>query len=98
MARPEPAYRPVEATKALAGAAPQDFMTAPPSPGGSSRVHVVGAGLAGLAASVMLAGAGRRVVLHESGTHAGGRCRSFFDTELGARIDNGNHLLLSGNR
>ncbi|MGD9615443.1 MAG: hydroxysqualene dehydroxylase HpnE [Alphaproteobacteria bacterium] len=61
-------------------------------------MHVVGAGLAGLAAAVMLAGDGRRVVLHESAAHAGGRCRSFFDFELGARIDNGNHLLLSGNR
>lgn len=71
-------------------------MTARPNPGG--RVHVVGAGLAGLAASVSLAGEGRRVVLYESGTHAGGRCRSFHDSELGARIDNGNHLLLSGNR
>ena len=29
---------------------------------------------------------------------AGGRCRSYFDRELNARIDNGNHLLLSGNR
>jgi squalene-associated FAD-dependent desaturase len=61
-------------------------------------VHVVGAGLAGLAAAVTLAGEGRRVVLYESGSHAGGRCRSFHDAELGVRIDNGNHLLLSGNR
>ena len=61
-------------------------------------VHVVGAGLAGLAASVALAGEGHRVVLYEAGAHAGGRCRSFYDSELGARIDNGNHLLLSGNR
>ncbi|HLT01291.1 MAG TPA: hydroxysqualene dehydroxylase HpnE, partial [Geminicoccaceae bacterium] len=29
---------------------------------------------------------------------AGGRCRSFFDRTLGRVIDNGNHLLLSGNR
>ena len=61
------------------------------------RVHVVGAGLAGLAAAVDLAAHGYPVVLYESGTHAGGRCRSFFDAELGVRIDNGNHLLLSGN-
>jgi squalene-associated FAD-dependent desaturase len=61
-------------------------------------VHVVGAGLAGLAAAVALAGGGWRVVLYESGLHAGGRCRSFHDPELGARIDNGNHLVLSGNR
>lgn len=61
-------------------------------------VHVVGAGLAGLAAAVTLAGAGRAVLLHEAGAQAGGRCRSYFDRELGCRIDNGNHLLLSGNR
>jgi hydroxysqualene dehydroxylase len=71
-------------------------MTARSHSGG--RVHVVGAGLAGLAAAIALAGGGRRVALYESGLHAGGRCRSFFDPELGARIDNGNHLLLSGNR
>jgi hydroxysqualene dehydroxylase len=61
-------------------------------------VHVVGAGLAGLAAAVAVAGTGRGVVLYEAAPHAGGRCRSYFDTELGCRIDNGNHLLLSGNR
>src|SRR5260221_197656 len=64
----------------------------------SRIVHIVGAGLAGLAAAVRLAGAGRDIVLHEAGGHAGGRCRSYFDGELGCRIDNGNHLLLSGNR
>lgn len=63
----------------------------------SGRVHVVGAGLAGLAAAVSLARAGRAVTLYESSDHAGGRCRSFFDAELGCRIDNGNHLLLAGN-
>jgi squalene-associated FAD-dependent desaturase len=70
-------------------------MTAAGAPSG--RVHVVGAGLAGLAASVTLADQGYEVVLYESGQQAGGRCRSFLDTELGVRIDNGNHLILSGN-
>ena len=64
----------------------------------SGQTHIVGAGLAGLAASVELAMAGRRVRLYEATGHAGGRCRSYFDAELGCRIDNGNHLLLSGNR
>jgi hydroxysqualene dehydroxylase len=63
-----------------------------------SHVHVIGAGLAGLAAALTLTGAGRAVTLHEAGPAAGGRCRSYFDKELGLRIDNGNHLLLSGNR
>src|SRR6516162_3081037 len=64
---------------------------------GLGTVHVVGAGLAGLAAAVRLAAEGRGVRLYEAGRHAGGRCRSYLDTELGCRIDNGNHLLLSGN-
>lgn len=61
------------------------------------RVHVVGAGLAGLSAAVELAHAGRRVVLHEASPQAGGRCRSYLDPALGLVIDNGNHLILSGN-
>jgi len=61
------------------------------------RVHVVGAGLAGLAASLRLADAGIAVVLHEAARHAGGRCRSYDDATLGCRIDNGNHLLIAGN-
>jgi squalene-associated FAD-dependent desaturase len=60
-------------------------------------VHVVGAGMAGLAAAVSLAEGGRAVSLYESAQYAGGRCRSYRDAELGCRIDNGNHLLLAGN-
>ncbi len=61
-------------------------------------VHVIGAGVAGLACAVALAKRGIRPVLHESALHAGGRCRSFHDAGLGRVIDNGNHLLLAGNR
>ena len=61
------------------------------------RAHVVGAGLAGLAASLQLAKAGVDVVLHEAAPQAGGRCRSYFDETLGCRIDNGNHLVVAGN-
>ncbi|MBV8290107.1 MAG: FAD-dependent oxidoreductase [Hyphomicrobiales bacterium] len=61
-------------------------------------VHVVGAGLAGLAAAVRLAGRGASVVVHEAAGAAGGRCRSYHDPLLDMVIDNGNHLLLSGNR
>jgi hydroxysqualene dehydroxylase len=63
-----------------------------------SNVHVIGAGLAGLSASIALADAGQAVILYEAGPAAGGRCRSYFDRELDLRIDNGNHLLLTGNR
>jgi squalene-associated FAD-dependent desaturase len=60
-------------------------------------VHVIGAGLAGLAAAVRLSGRGERVVLHEAAGQAGGRCRSYHDPQLDMVIDNGNHLLLSAN-
>lgn len=62
-----------------------------------SCIHVVGAGLAGLAAALRLAEARRTVVLHEASRQAGGRCRSYLDAGLGCRIDNGNHLLIAGN-
>jgi hydroxysqualene dehydroxylase len=61
-------------------------------------VHVVGAGLAGLAAAVRLVQQGHPVAVYEAAQQAGGRCRSFFDRTLGRVIDNGNHLLVSGNR
>jgi squalene-associated FAD-dependent desaturase len=64
----------------------------------SATIHIVGAGLAGLSCAVRLAGQGRRVVLHEAARMAGGRCRSYYDAGLDLTIDNGNHLLLSGNR
>ena len=61
------------------------------------NVHVVGAGIAGLAAAVRLCQRGTRVVLHEAAGQAGGRCRSYHDPVLDMVIDNGNHLLLSAN-
>jgi phytoene dehydrogenase-like protein len=63
----------------------------------TGRVYVVGAGLSGLAAGVALASRGARVVLIEGAGQAGGRCRSYLDPVLNQVIDNGNHLILSGN-
>ena len=60
-------------------------------------LHIIGAGLAGLAAAVDLAPTGARIVLHEAAKAAGGRCRSYFDQRLRMEIDNGNHLMLSCN-
>jgi squalene-associated FAD-dependent desaturase len=61
-------------------------------------VHIIGAGLAGLSAAVELTSRGETVAVHEATSFAGGRCRSYHDSTLGMTIDNGNHLLLSGNR
>ena len=59
--------------------------------------HIIGAGISGLSAAVRLANAGYKVHVHEATQQAGGRCRSYFDAATNLTIDNGNHLLLSGN-
>jgi squalene-associated FAD-dependent desaturase len=63
----------------------------------AKTAHVIGAGLAGLSAAVALTQAGYAVTLSEAARQAGGRCRSYRDPQLGLVIDNGNHLVLSGN-
>ncbi|MEO6380160.1 MAG: FAD-dependent oxidoreductase, partial [Caulobacteraceae bacterium] len=60
-------------------------------------VHVIGGGVAGLSAAVTLGAASARVIVYEGAAQAGGRCRSYFDPQLELMIDNGNHLVLSGN-
>jgi len=60
--------------------------------------HIVGAGISGLSAAVRLANANFKVCVYEATQQAGGRCRSYFDAATNLTIDNGNHLLLSGNR
>ena len=60
-------------------------------------VHIIGAGISGLSAAVRLANANYKVHVHEATQQAGGRCRSYFDSATNLTIDNGNHLLLSGN-
>ncbi|MGE0522240.1 MAG: hydroxysqualene dehydroxylase HpnE [Variibacter sp.] len=64
----------------------------------TGTVHIIGGGLAGLSAAVRLVDRGAKVVVHEANAQAGGRCRSYHDPFIGMTIDNGNHLLLSGNR
>ena len=59
--------------------------------------HIVGAGISGLSAAVRLANANFKVRVYEATQQAGGRCRSYFDAATNLMIDNGNHLLLSGN-
>jgi squalene-associated FAD-dependent desaturase len=63
----------------------------------AGHVYIIGAGIAGLAAAVRLTARGRSVSVYESAPQAGGRCRSYHDPALDMEIDNGNHLVLSGN-
>ena len=62
------------------------------------KAYVIGAGLAGLSAATALAARGVAVSCIEAAGQAGGRCRSYFDPAFDGVIDNGNHLVLSGNR
>ncbi|MCY4311060.1 MAG: hydroxysqualene dehydroxylase HpnE [Rhodospirillaceae bacterium] len=59
---------------------------------------IIGAGLAGLSTAIELVRRGWRVTVLETAGQAGGRCRSYHDRHLDRWVDNGNHLLLSGNR
>ncbi|MBT3989940.1 MAG: NAD(P)-binding protein [Rhodospirillaceae bacterium] len=69
----------------------------PHSDHNAGTVYIIGAGMAGLSAAVSCIQKGWRVALFEAANHAGGRCRSYEDSVLGRTIDNGNHLILSGN-
>ena len=63
----------------------------------SGRVHVIGGGVAGLAAALACVRAGRGVVLHEATGQAGGRARTVTPAD-GFHHDNGTHVLLTANR
>lgn len=60
------------------------------------RLHVVGAGVAGLAAALAATRAGVEVVLYEAAPQAGGRCRTVAPPG-GFAHDNGTHALLGAN-
>jgi phytoene dehydrogenase-like protein len=62
----------------------------------SGLVHVVGAGVAGLAAALEAARGGAMVRLHEASPMAGGRCRTLRPAD-GFAHDNGTHVLFTGN-
>lgn len=60
-------------------------------------VHIIGGGLAGLAAAMEVLRLGGMAIIYEASPRPGGRCRSFDDPLLGNNIDNGAHLVLSAN-
>ena len=60
----------------------------------SPDVIVVGAGVAGLRAAVVLAARGARVTVLEAKAVLGGRATAFTDPQTGERVDNGQHVML----
>lgn len=60
------------------------------------RLHVVGAGVAGLSAALTALDAGAEVALYEAAPQPGGRCRTIVPA-TGFRYDNGTHALVGAN-
>jgi hypothetical protein len=63
----------------------------------ADRIHVVGAGIAGLAAALAATRRGARGALYEAAPQAGGRCRTVRAAD-GFDHDNGTHVLFTANR
>lgn len=63
-----------------------------------ANFHIIGTGLAGLAAATMVARAGHYVQLYESGTAAGGRCALLRDEHRNDGYDGCNAMLFGGNQ
>lgn len=63
----------------------------------TSTIHIIGAGVSGLAAALAASEKGNKVALYEAAPQAGGRCRAFYDKKLKTIIDNGNHMVLGAN-
>jgi squalene-associated FAD-dependent desaturase len=62
------------------------------------KAAVIGAGWAGLAASIALREAGAKVTVFEAGHTPGGRARRVFHESFDAPLDNGQHLLAGAYR
>lgn len=58
------------------------------------HIIIIGGGLAGLSAGVLLADKGYKITLLEASPKLGGRAYSFFDQNSNLTIDNGQHLLM----
>ena len=64
----------------------------------NKKIYIIGAGLSGLSAAIKLSENNSNCIILEATDHAGGRCRSFNDNLLKTKIDNGNHVILGGNK
>ena len=62
----------------------------------NKTIHIIGGGLAGLSCAVRLLKdrKKKKIILYESSTLFGGRCRSYSDKDFKCYLDNGNHLII----
>lgn len=62
--------------------------------------HILGAGVAGLSAAKLLRmrHPESKITVYEAAAQPGGRCRSYFDTRLGAVADMATHVILGANK
>lgn len=62
--------------------------------------HIIGGGISGLAAArfIKKKNIKNKVILYEAAAAPGGRCRSFFNRQLGRTIDNATHVVLGANK
>ncbi len=67
-----------------------------PGPAGAGHTHIVGAGLAGLAAALGIVRAGGGATVYEGAPQAGGRARTLKPSD-GLAHDNGTHVLFTAN-
>jgi squalene-associated FAD-dependent desaturase len=58
------------------------------------KAVIIGAGIAGIASAIELAGSGVEVLMLESRSFPGGRMYSFMDDSTGEWLDNGQHLMI----
>ncbi len=66
----------------------------------SKTIHILGAGVAGLAAAKEIKRKNRRcrVVVYEAKAHAGGRAFSYYNKTLDKEVDNATHVVLGCNK
>ena len=64
-----------------------------------AKYHIIGGGIAGLTAAKYIKKRDPKagVIVYDAAEKLGGRCCSYFDKKLGARVDNATHALLRAN-
>ena len=62
----------------------------------NKTIHIIGGGLAGLSSGVKLLKSKKKqnIILYESTSLFGGRCRSYNEKDFNCLLDNGNHLII----